>query len=71
MAPCTSVFCTFDSMDSSSKNQLLMEPNSEDPKDNNDQEAEVVPVEKAYSISPTRLIQLATPRDSSLCFLAS
>ena len=58
MAPCTSVFCTFDSTDSSNKDQLLMEPNSEDPKDNNDQEAEVAPVEKAYSIPPTRPIHI-------------
>jgi len=35
-------------MDSSEKDQLPMEPNSEDPKDDDDQEAEVALVEKAY-----------------------
>jgi len=49
MAPCTSVHS-----DSSDKDQLPMEPNSEDPKDNNDQEAEVaLPI----SILPRRLLQ--------------
>ena len=55
--------CTFDSMDSSDKDQLLMEPNSEDRKDDNDQEAEVaLPI----SISPRRLIQPAAPRMTSV-----
>ena len=35
-------------MDSSEKDQLPMEPNSEDPKDDENQEAEVALVEKAY-----------------------
>ena len=45
-------------MDSSDRDQLPMEPNSEDPKDDNYQEAEVaLPI----SISPRRLIRLAAP----------
>jgi len=57
--------CTFDSMDSSDKDQLPMEPNSENPKDDNDhhQEAEVaVPISK----SQRRLIQLVAPRTTSV-----
>ena len=53
--------CTFDSMDSRDKDQLPMEPNSKDQKDN-DQEAEDTP---SISILP-RLIQLAAPRTTSV-----
>jgi len=50
-------------MDSSDKDQLPMEPNSKDSKDDNDQEVEVaLPI----SISPRRLIQLAAPRTTSV-----
>ena len=50
-------------MDSSDKDQLPMEPNSEDPKDDNDQKVDVaLPI----SISPRRLIQLAAPRTTSV-----
>jgi len=50
-------------MDSSDKDQLLMKPNSEDSKDDNDQEAEVtLPI----PLSPRRLIQPAAPRTTSV-----
>ena len=50
-------------MDSNDKDQLPMEPNSEDLKDDNDQEVEVaLPI----SVSPRRLIQLAAPRTTSI-----
>ena len=56
MAPCTSVHSTVWTQ------VTRMEPNSKDPKDN-DQEAEVaLPI----SISPRRLIQLAAPRMTSV-----
>jgi len=42
--------CTFNSMDSSDKDQLPMELNSKDPKDDNDQEAEVT---LSISITPS------------------
>jgi len=59
--PGTLHICTFNSMDSSDKDQLSMEPNSKDQKDN-DQEAE-----DTLSISISlRLIQLAAPRMTSV-----
>ena len=61
MAPCS---CTFDSVDSSDKDQLdlPMEPNSEDPKDDNDQEAEVAPCCMTGLLVTSKRLQSMLPR---------